>query len=128
MLRPLFTYLLILNLFTISLLNVREEVPVYESWFTAKELVKKECSSFFKEHSLYQKASHTSHPEDAEMLETMPLEYENEIELESHIFGIPFISEITYTHLSTSIHAYHAYELLIVKVQHQDIFSPPPNC
>lgn len=128
MLRPLFTYLLLLNLFTISLLNVQEELPVYQSLLVAKEIVKKECQSIFKEHTFQQTASHTSQSGDAEMLETMPLEYENEIEIETHAFGILYITDIVYTHLSTVIHTYHAYELLIVKIQHQDIFSPPPNC
>ncbi len=127
MLRPLLTYLFILNLFTISLLNVREEVPVYESWVVAKEIVKKECQSIFKEHVVQQTAAHDS-PSTAEMLQRLPLEYENEIEVESHVFGIPFTPQRNYAHLSTFIHAYHGYELLIVKIQHQDIFSPPPNC
>lgn len=135
MLRPLLTYLLLINLFTISLLNVREEMPVYQSLVSAKELVKRECVSIKKEGTsvcsgfeIDQTASHTSKSGNAEMLETLPAEYENEIEIESHVFGTPVITHLNYRYLHPGIQTYHMYEFSIIKLHHLDIFSPPPNC
>ncbi len=133
MLRALVTYLLLLNLFNVSLLKLQKDATLCSVFFKKSDRTNTYNAleddyaqlKANKNHSLPEKAIAT--------IDILPIENENESECKS-LFEYPFLIEDnpiqdpnTFKFESLLFHV-SAYEHVKINIHFLDIFSPPPNC
>jgi hypothetical protein len=134
MLRTLVTYLLLLNLFNLSLLKLQEDSTIQTTFFSKTEVVKSNAKyGFHATTQLKESKKHAASNRTCATIESMPLENENENEVETETLfdNLIHLIKSTETH-STDLQSLffynNTYEHLIIKIHFLDIFSPPPNC